>query len=78
MGAGVANATVTGKTGSAATVTALPVRNIYYIEWDVINKCIQFYYKDNQGNPQYFELDYSQTVTFTVTISGDISTVVLS
>lgn len=78
MGAGVANATVTSRSGSAAVITALPIRNIYYIEWDVIQKVIQFYYKDSFGNPQYAEIDYAFNTTFTVTISGDTSTIVLS
>lgn len=78
MGAGIAQATVTSRTGSAGVMTAIPIRNIYYIEWDVIQKCIQFYWKDNFGNPQYTEIDYAFNTTFTVTISGDTSTIVLS
>ena len=78
MGAGIANATITGKSGNNQSLTATPIRNIYLIEWNIPQKLLKYWYRDSAGNPFYLELDYSGITTFTVTISGDTSTIVQS
>lgn len=67
-------ATATGITGPGKTVTSLALPNVTRIDFQVARGVVSIYY----GNNQMMDIDYVTTVTVTDTISGTVSTFVVS
>ncbi len=70
-----ATVTVTETTGPGLSVTALKQTDINNIEVDFLRNYVKIT-KSGAGGIQYY--DYSALATFTWTISGGVSTLVLS
>ena len=66
-------ATITGKTGPAATVTSLILTNLTKFNMDLANKVL--FTVSDQGQREF---DLAATTTLTCTIASGVATIVVS